>query len=231
MRFRAVLFDVGNTLLHVPADPHERALQTIAHLGTVPLALYKAGIEQARREWLSSGRPPYEEDLAETWTSLIAAALRSSGFSGDCRLAARAIEGVFLVDGWTVFPEVHRVLQRLARAGVRLGVVSNWPARLEKTLAVAGLRQYFDVLAVSGVVGYAKPRPEIFRLALGKLGVEAQSALFVGDSMQDDIAGAAAVGMSALLVDRDRRFISHGARIESLDAVLDAVIGATGQMP
>lgn len=221
MRFSAVLFDVGNTLLDVPDDPHERALRAVSHIGSVSLKRYKSEIERARTEWLESGGAPHVADLAETWIGHSKRALDLAGFSGDCELAAQLIEKHFLADGWEVFSEAEGVLRELRRQGIPMGIVSNWPATLEATLRDAGLRGFFEAVVVSGVVGYAKPHPKIFRLALERLGVLPEQTLFVGDSLEDDVKGAQAVGMPSILIDRRRRHGEHRDRIETLRELLD----------
>lgn len=221
MRFAAVLFDVGNTLVHVPNDPHERALRAASQIGSVSLERYKSEVERVRREWLESGGPPHVADLSETWVGHYKVALEFAGFSGNCDLAAQVIERHFLADGWEVFGEAHGVLRELQRQGIPMGVVSNWPATLEGTLRHTGLREFFSAVAVSGVVGYAKPHPQNFRVALSQLGVVPEQTLFVGDSLEDDVQGAQAVGMSSVLIDRGRRHGQHRDRIETLRELLD----------
>jgi HAD superfamily hydrolase (TIGR01509 family) len=90
-------------------------------------------------------------------------------------------------------------LARLRAAGLRLGVVSNSDGRVEQALEAAGLRQYFDVVVDSALVGVEKPDPGIFRAALDALGVAPEEALYVGDLYQVDILGARAAGMEAVL--------------------------------
>jgi putative hydrolase of the HAD superfamily len=218
---KAVLFDVGNTLLHVPEDPHQRSVQAAAHLGTFSFERYRVGIEQAKREWLDAGGAPDREDLSETWISHTKRALQMAEFDGDIDLAARRIEASFLLGGWQVYAEVHDVLSEIRSRSLRMGIVSNWPSTLEATLEAAGLRQYFEVVVASGVVGYAKPRPEIFRFALQQLEASPDQALFVGDNVVLDIEGPTAIGMPSVLIDRERRYRRHPQRIESLHELLD----------
>jgi len=221
MKFKVVLFDVGNTLLHIPDDPHKRSLESIAHMGELLLEDYKAGIEQAKREWLKAGGTPDQEDLPETWISHNKRALELAKFEGDIVLSARLIEESFLLDGWEVFSETYDVLKEIRNRGMRMGVVSNWPATLDATLKAANLKQYFDIVVASGIVGYAKPHPEIYRFALKHLDLAPKQALFVGDDFVADIKGPAAIGMPSILVDRDRRFVEHRERINSLHELLD----------
>jgi putative hydrolase of the HAD superfamily len=221
MNLKAVLFDVGDTLLNISGDPLERSLEAVAHMGELRLEDYQAGIEQAKGEWLEAGGPPDQEDLPETWIGHSKRALELAEFEGDIALAARLLEESFLLDGWEVFSETHTVLKEIRSQGMQMGIVSNWPPTLETTLEAADLKQYFDVIVVSGVVGYAKPHPEIYKVALKHLGVTPGQTLFVGDNIVADIQGPAAIGMPSVLVDRERRFLEVPERIDSLNELID----------
>lgn len=94
----------------------------------------------------------------------------------------------------------HEALARLRKAGLRLGIVSNSDGRVEQALAMAGLRDYFDVVVDSGLVGVEKPDPAIFQTALDALGVAPEEALYVGDLYEVDVLGARAAGMDAVLL-------------------------------
>ncbi len=89
-------------------------------------------------------------------------------------------------------------LARLKAAGLRLGVVSNSDGRVEQALAAAGLRDYFDVVIDSALVGLEKPDPRIFRAALEALDVLPEEALYVGDLYEIDVLGAQAAGLRAI---------------------------------
>jgi HAD superfamily hydrolase (TIGR01509 family) len=91
-------------------------------------------------------------------------------------------------------------LDRLRSAGLRLGVVSNSDGRVEEALEAAGLRDRFDVVLDSALVGVEKPDPAIFRAALAALGVRPEQALYVGDLYEVDVVGARAAGMEAVLL-------------------------------
>jgi HAD superfamily hydrolase (TIGR01509 family) len=101
-----------------------------------------------------------------------------------------------------LLPDAPDALDALASRGVRLAVVSNWDCGLPNVLAGLGVRERFEVVAASAVVGAAKPDPAIFRAALAALGVAPGRALHCGDSPALDGAGARAAGVSALIVDR-----------------------------
>jgi HAD superfamily hydrolase (TIGR01509 family) len=92
----------------------------------------------------------------------------------------------------------HALLETLRERGLKLGLVSNAfdpPHLLHRDLAELGVAERLDVAVFSSEVGLRKPDPAIFLHALGALGLEPGAALFVGDTLATDIAGAAAAGM------------------------------------
>jgi putative hydrolase of the HAD superfamily len=91
-------------------------------------------------------------------------------------------------------------LERLRAAGLKLGVVSNSDGRVDEALRAAALREYFDVVIDSALMGVEKPDPRIFQAALDALGVAAHEALYVGDLYHVDVLGARAAGMDAVLL-------------------------------
>ncbi|MFQ5988927.1 MAG: HAD family hydrolase [Candidatus Methylomirabilales bacterium] len=78
----------------------------------------------------------------------------------------------------------------------RLGIVSNFYGNLATVCDEVGLSQFLMVAVDSAQVGYTKPDPHIFLLALAALKAEPTEAVFVGDSLQRDMAGARGVGMA-----------------------------------
>lgn len=127
------------------------------------------------------------------------------------------------------YPEVPVVLAELRRAGIAVGVCSNWDWDLDVALASAGLAGLVDVAVTSARAGARKPHPRIFREALAALGdPEPHSVLFVGDSWHADIEGPIALGMRALHVVRegDERPAPPPPRGVSRASDLVAVLGA-----
>src|SRR6185437_1559342 len=92
----------------------------------------------------------------------------------------------------------HALLESLRERGLLVGLVSNAfdpPALLHRDLAQLGVAERLDVAVFSSEVGRRKPDPVIFERALAALGVVPERALFVGDTLATDVAGAAALGM------------------------------------
>ena len=116
------------------------------------------------------------------------------------------------------------MLQRLKSDGLKLGVISNFDYRLYRILDGLDLTRYFDSITISSEAGYAKPRREVYDAALARAGVVAHDAMHVGDSEHLDFAPAAALGMAAVLIDREAMqaapsIAGRTARIRSLASV------------
>jgi putative hydrolase of the HAD superfamily len=122
-------------------------------------------------------------------------------------------------------PGTREVLNRLRGAGLRLGVVSNSDGRVEEALTAAGIRDRFDLVLDSAVVGVEKPDPAIFRAALSALGVAPDEALYVGDLYDVDVVGARAAGIEAILLVPDAAAPGPECRrVESLVALADDLL-------
>jgi putative hydrolase of the HAD superfamily len=109
------------------------------------------------------------------------------------------------------FDDAAPALTELRGRGLRLVCVSNWDYALPEVLERVGLARLLDGVVTSAGVRARKPDPKIFRKALELAGCGAGEALHVGDSSEEDIAGAEALGIRALLIDR-----SGGGDIASL---------------
>ena len=127
---------------------------------------------------------------------------------------------------WHVFPDVRPTLAALRSRGLKLGAVSNWAWQLPELLDALGLGVELDFVAASARVGYDKPHPGIFEWALAQVGVPPGSVIHVGDHLDADVAGARAVGMDAVLIDRRGRHQptpAHVPVIKSLDELVPLV--------
>lgn len=94
-------------------------------------------------------------------------------------------------------PGAEDVLHRLRAAGVRIGLLTNGAASLQREkIETSGLGLFFDAAVVSGEIGTGKPEPEIFHHLLGRLGVDAAAALMVGNSLARDIVGGKRAGLA-----------------------------------
>jgi putative hydrolase of the HAD superfamily len=119
---------------------------------------------------------------------------------------------------WELYDDTRLCLERLRTRGCRLAVISNFDSRLFDVLANLEIDFFFERVILSWHAGAAKPDPAIFRRALETMHVAAPRAVHVGDSLHDDVAGAMASGLAALLLDRERKHLDWdaGSRLESL---------------
>lgn len=101
-------------------------------------------------------------------------------------------------------------LARLRTAGWRIAIVTNGPPSQTEKLRAAELTHLIDACVISDVAGVRKPDPEIFRLAAATAGGSLEGAWMVGDSVEADIAGAAACGIASIWIDRGRRWTADG---------------------
>jgi putative hydrolase of the HAD superfamily len=115
-----------------------------------------------------------------------------------------------------LFPDVEPLLEALRASGCTVGLVSNTDRELEPFAAALGIS--VDFALASRVHGRRKPCTTIFAAALTLGGAPAELTVMVGDSLDDDIAGAAGCGVRAVLVDRHGRYPDHpGERVGGLD--------------
>ncbi|HET8593305.1 MAG TPA: HAD-IA family hydrolase, partial [Solirubrobacterales bacterium] len=95
-------------------------------------------------------------------------------------------------------------------------VVSNWDVSLPRVLERCGIADLIDGTVTSAEIGARKPDPAIFRAALELAGASSAEALHVGDTAEEDLNGAAAAGIRALLIDR-----GGGGDISSLEEIVE----------
>ena len=100
------------------------------------------------------------------------------------------------------YTDARPALLAARAAGARVVVVSNWDVSLADVLERVGLAPLIDAVVTSAAVGAAKPAGAIFAHALGLAGVPAERARHVGDSLEEDIRGAQACGIEAVLLHR-----------------------------
>jgi epoxide hydrolase-like predicted phosphatase len=97
-----------------------------------------------------------------------------------------------------VLPEMRSLLETL-QGRVKLGIISNATNILETNLHNRfNVDSYFDVVINSARVGYAKPDPEIYQIALERIGVQPEHTLFT-DDQQHNVDAAVELGMNAVL--------------------------------
>ena len=215
-RYGTIIFDVGGTLLGF----HEREpfQEFLAGVGL------PAGGEDTRnvhRRFVSvvmaardsaEGLGAHERPLYDWWRDIFAKTWP------DRPDLAEEMYRWFRANRFDrAFADVVPALEALRGLGMPLGILSNFGTGLEELLRDRGLRDYFDFVVVSALVGVAKPDPAIFDHAVAASGQARNRLLYVGDHFGDDVAGARAAGLDVVLIDRaDRQGDKPCPRIRSL---------------
>jgi putative hydrolase of the HAD superfamily len=202
MATRAVLIDALGTLVHLE-PPGPRLRERLEELSGVDVGQEAAdrGFAAEIGHYLAHHMEGSDRAALERLRDDCAAVMHEALGAEEID---RAVVRRAMVEAleFSAFPDAAPALAALRARGLRLVVASNWDCSLPEWLAGAGLWELVDGAASSAVVGEAKPAPAVFHAALEIAGVGAGEALHVGDSPDNDIEGARAAGIRAVLVDR-----------------------------
>lgn len=116
----------------------------------------------------------------------------------------KLLELVFAMHEVGAIPESHAEALKHFHETHRLGVVSNAWSKSDIFLTEferAGIRELFDVIIFSSDYGCIKPSVKLFSKAVEQVGIDSSKIVFVGDSLMRDVAGAKAIGLSAVWLD------------------------------
>ncbi len=147
----------------------------------------------------------------------------------DWVLANAMAAGHAAVPVWNdVLPGVPEGLAALEARGLRLVAVSNSDGSAASVLASVGLRNVFDAVIDSHLVGYSKPDPRLFDAARDAIGgVDAARVVHVGDLYDADVVGAQAAGIAAILIDPCGFWLEAPcARVDSCAAAIRLITDA-----
>jgi putative hydrolase of the HAD superfamily len=222
-----VLFDAGDTLL-APAPSFQGRFVAVAADHGLPLeeAAVDAAVAAAVRAavWPDDWTDPATQ--REFWTGFYQDVLATLGHTGGGPEVAEALFASFSDPAaYQLFDDVRPALDELAGRGITLGVVSNFEPWLADILALQEVDHLFATVAISGVLGVAKPDPRIFQAALAEAGADPSATVHVGDQPANDVAAARAVGITPVLIDRFARYPEPGDahRVEDLAGLVQLV--------
>jgi putative hydrolase of the HAD superfamily len=201
---RAVLFDLDDTLCDY-ASARRARLRLAFTLGSDGAFREREGIDLDEMIADSIATQPHG---TEHFPELFA---RFGIADRDLALAAAAWYRTNRFHGLDYFPEARDVLRSVrallvngSGASARpLGIITNGPAEVQRAkIELLGVGDLVDFAIISGEFGAAKPDPAIFGEALGRAGVAPDEAIFLGDSVEQDMAGARAAGIPSVWVNR-----------------------------
>jgi HAD superfamily hydrolase (TIGR01509 family) len=212
-RVRAIFFDLDGTLLN-----HELGIRTAVSRTCTALSkryqqiisnqLEKVYLNVAKRIWFNYGSVPRASgsqvsSVKEIRWEIWGKALQAYGLSSK-EILTEAV-GIYAKERkgtYFAFPETMQVIKAL-KCDHSLGVITNGPGDVQREkLTVTGISLYMDVSLSSGDFGIGKPDPRIFLRALELIKVSHEEAIFVGDSIKDDVLGAKGVGMYTIWINR-----------------------------
>ena len=222
MSLRAVLFDLGGTLIDT-APPPEIIRRILRKYGIErPLDRIEAAHRKAEESFLLEDyKLPYYGFWIK-WNKIILDELK---IIENSEFLAKV-----LVDEWwdnadvRLYPNAREVLAKLKEMGLKVGIISNaFRKDIEEILARINLIDFFDVEVGIDSVGRPKPHREIFLYALEELGIKPSEALFVGDSLEKDYLGALNAGLKAVLLDRNNVVEETVIKIRDLTKLLNLI--------
>ncbi|MCU4752786.1 HAD family hydrolase [Halobacteria archaeon AArc-curdl1] len=197
----AVVFDLDYTLAVPERDRETILTEATAAVGAPPLSR-SAYLEAHRRNLTRESREPIFAELLDDYETAV-----------DPKTVATAYRET-IADALTPIPGVERMLESL-RTEYRVGLLTNGPVRAQRDkLETLGWENRFDAALVTGELEAGKPDPRAFRAILDELDVTPENAIYVGDEVEADIAGATNAGMDAIQVlfdggpERDSRAVA-----------------------
>ena len=220
MGIKAVLFDLGNTLvkLWIPETVYHRILTSFKinrSIEEIREALVKAQKDSERLKYEQLfGKIPYEE----YWNKRDGLLLRHLGLPPDRKLLKKIQTRWFDYAECPLFPDVNPVLSKLRERGLKMGIISTgYEQDIDAITQKTGLQKdLFQVIVGADTLKKTKPDPEVFKYALTKLKVKPQETLFVGDEIDADYRGAENAGIHALLIQRTENKTSQTSDLNTI---------------
>jgi putative hydrolase of the HAD superfamily len=242
-QLKAVLFDMGDTIVDLGEGRGSYEARVMLRVAHVYDALAARGVNVGPREAFCAAlavdseaqyQSALKEQIGIAAPTVMRRFLQAQGLPDDDETAELAADAYCRGGPELVAPlraGAVETLSALKRRGLLLAAVSNTiqPGRfLTTNMGRWGLRELFDARVYSSDVGFAKPHPRIFQIALEQLGVAAENAVYVGDRLIPDVAGPQAIGMKAVLIEVDHRVETHpeiapDARVKELPELLDVL--------
>ena len=216
-----LLLDALGTIIELkPPAPRLRAELAARGIEITAAESHKAiaaEIAYYREHMLEGGTVRGLKDLRERCTAVLAVELPEHAriaSLGEVLMASLKFEA---------YPEVHGVLGALRARGFQIVVVSNFDVSLKQILKDTELDQFIEGVVISAERGIQKPNPLMFSLGLSVVRSTAANAFHVGNSLEEDVRGAQAARVDAVLLDReDKLEAPEGVpRITTLRGLLD----------
>lgn len=215
LKIKVIFFDVGNTLLF---PNQERIHAPLAERGIVLDPEHLRDLECRTKNQFDGMMTKNGSTDHSFWWMFYSQLLAEIGVKneGDA-IRDQLVASIRNSGNWDrTRPGTAEQLREIGES-YRVAVISNADGRIEDVLSRCGIADCFHTITDSGLVGYEKPHPEIFRQALQSMNAAAEESLYVGDVYSVDYLGAAGAGMPAVLMDVPGAYRDKAMpRVESL---------------
>lgn len=237
MKIKAVLMDLGETLIHIPFGKKEwvekvRLKETWGTLRKLGLDVeFERFIDVLKRVREKTAKLCEKNSVEITIKKVFHETLEKLRLDAAPLMLVKLERAYYRaeLEAWHVFQDSFEALEKLRRLDVKMAVVSNsrsdWMVR--KLVSKLGLSSYFDVVTTSAELGVRKPREEPFLKTLKALNVESEEGVMIGDTYETDILGAKKIKMRTIYVQRDvYNLLKHFK--EPPDAIVSSILQAAG---
>lgn len=195
MKYEAVIFDLFGTL--VPALSNREywlVLEQVASSLSIPS-------DDFNRIWFETARERNTGVINSIEANVERVCQELGVNAGDAEIRrAVQIRVDFVTRIMQPRPDAVEVLSRLKSQGFKIGLISNCSCDTPLAWQNTPFVPFFDITVFSSLAGMVKPDPRIYNLAIGQLEVKPEGCLYVGDGASNELAGAARVGMSPVLI-------------------------------
>ena len=215
---KGITFDLGGTLVERKMDWNAYGRKVAEFLSGLGFKISERMFWRATEAALRKLRARQASHKEMSFEELYAIILSSLGIRPSEEIFSALKDIYKSCLSLTPYPRAREVLEELSERYV-LGAISNavgpWPRIF---LQLEGLEPFFKAIIISSEVGWRKPHKKPFELALSQMGLRPEEVVHVGDSPSEDVAGAKALGMRAVL------FLRPGSEPGAWDVEPDAII-------
>ena len=239
MPIRAVMFDLGNTLMHAVAPDmwpevihrgNQALMDYLCNLGILTECdTFTAEFNQRLHQYYAER----DEQMIETSTFLVLKELLvEKGYSDVSETVIReSLDAHYAVTqkNWKLENDTATCLDALQQANYKMGLLSNAgdDRDVQQLVKRFNIDSYFDLILTSAACGYRKPHQRIFELALEYFNVRAGEVAMVGDTLNADILGARQMGMYSIWITRR----VEAPTDDELSVQPQAIIKSLGELP